>query len=647
MNIIEYLCREARKITEKSLSNLNDPEYWNRTKESRRRQFAEMLGLLSYLKCKERPPPKLEVSGVIEREDYLIKKVYFQSLPGLYVTGTLYIPEGIRGPKPAILYLCGHAKNQKFHYQQHGHKFAKLGFICLIIETIQKGEIRGIHHGTYHYGYFHWYSLGYTPAGVEVWNAIKAIDILQSMSDVDPNRIGVTGISGGGAMSWFTAAIDERVEVVAPVCSTATIESHICKRTIEGHCDCMFWINNYMWDLTDVGALIAPRPLLIASAVRDWIFDIESVRLIYRKLKKLYELLGAPKNVLLIETPGEHSYHELSRCMIYMWFLKHLKGIDVTLEKLREFDRRPVSLVPLEELRVFKRIPLDERVTTVQDWFIKLPSLPEIKDARELNEYRTSLIKTLYEKTFTAFPDKPCNLNVRIELIQESENWLGYLIKFTPEDGWRLRMHIFKPKRVTSPVPLLMFLARTARNLYFGDELLHKLNHKWARAVVEVRGIGETSWSPDLQWFIRRSAMLIGRTIASMRIYDALRALEVIISLDWVQKDKIAIMGSGEMAVIALYVALLKEDVKAVVLHKPPPTHYVISDPKGAGNVIELLNVLRYTDLPYIAGLLWPKELVFLGPRPYTYSWAEDLYARLGPPGVVRHIKDLAQWVSV
>ncbi len=649
MNIMEYLCREAHRITTSSLSDLKDSEYWFRTKSKRRMQFIDMLGLTSYMDGK-RSPPEAHVTGVIEREGYRIEKLYFQSLSGLYVTGNLYIPDHVKGPKPTVLYLCGHSFDQKFHYQVHGHKFAQLGFVTLMIETIQKGEIRGHHHGTYHYGWFNWYSLGYTPAGVEVWNAIRALDLLETIPEVDPKRIGVTGISGGGAMSWFTAAVDERIKVVAPVCGTATIESHICKGTLSGHCDCMFWINNYLWDLTDVGALIAPRPLLIASAVRDWIFDIESVRYTYDKLKRLYEVMGKPDNICLIETPGGHSYHKTSRCMVFKWFLKHLKGIDVPLEEITSLDEKDVALEPSERLRVFdKGPPLDERVTTVQEWFIKPAGPPKIDSAEELKEYKHMLIEKLQEKVFYAFPKEPCDLAMKIELIQEStsqggEIWLGYRISFTPEEGWRLRMQILKPGNVKGPVPILVFLAKSARNLWFGDELVQGLNPRWARAFVEVRGVGETSWSPDLQWFIRRAAMLVGRTIASMRVYDTLRALEVLKSLSWVRKDRIALMGSGEMACIALYAALLKGDISSVVLHRPPPTHNIPSNPNGTGEAIEMLNILRYTDLPYVAGLLWPTELVFLGPRPRPYSWAEELYTKLGPPGLVRHIKSITQW---
>jgi len=645
MNIYTYLCREAKRITERSLSDLKDRNYWVETERERRRRFIDMLGLTDYFNSK-REPVKPTVTGVVRRRGYRIEKLYYQSLPGLYVTGNLYVPENLDKPTPAILYLCGHSFNQKHAYQAHPRKFAQLGFTTLIIETIQKGEIRGHHHGTYHYGWFNWYSLGYTPAGVEVWNAMKALDILQSRPEVDPNNIGVTGISGGGAMSWFTAAADVRVKAVAPVCGTATVESHVCKRTIEGHCDCMFWINSYMWDLTDIGALIAPRPLLIASTERDWIFDIDSVRLIYRKLKRLYELLGSPENIALVETPGGHGYTESSRKAIFQWFLKHLKGVEVSAEEVGDLDESPSSQETVETLKVFDRIPSDEKVTTVQNWFIKSAEPPEINSVEELESYRRELIETLMEKTFSAFPRKPCSLNVEVELKQEDENWLGYLVSFTSEEDWRLHMQILKPLNAPEPTPVLLVLNRSAKtlNLHWVEEpLVNGLSHSWARAFLEVRGVGETSWASDLQWLIRRAAPLTGRTIASMRVYDVLRAIEALKSLNWVDVKRIGIMGSGEMSVPALYATLLERSVYMLVLNNPPPSQNLTSNPDGSGLALEMLNCLRYTDLPYVAGLIWPTILVFLGPRPETYAWAEELYVKLGLPGYVKRVKNLSE----
>ena len=87
-------------------------------------------------------------------------------------------------------------------FQHHGIWFARHGYVCLIIDTIEFGEISGIHHGTHDLGMWYWLSLGYTPAGPEVWNAIRALDYLESRPEVDPRRIALTGISGGGAMTW-------------------------------------------------------------------------------------------------------------------------------------------------------------------------------------------------------------------------------------------------------------------------------------------------------------------------------------------------------------------------------------------------------------------------------------------------------------
>ncbi|HDN01618.1 MAG TPA: hypothetical protein ENF42_01445 [Candidatus Bathyarchaeota archaeon] len=643
MNIMEYLWREAKRITDSSMKNIRDRDEWIKTEDERRKTFIDMLGLTKYVNLTERPPLKATITGRLRREDYLIEKIHFQSLPRLYVTGNLYLPKRLEKPAPAVLYLCGHSLHQKHHYQAHARKFAQLGFVTFIIETVQRGEIRGHHHGTYHYGWFNWYSLGYTPAGVEVWNGIRALDLLEERREVDPERIGVTGISGGGAMSWFLAAVDKRVKVTAPVCGTATISSHVCKRTIEGHCDCMFWINSSMWDLTDVGALIAPRPLLIASAERDWIFDIESVRMIYRRLKKLYEILGSPENILLVETLGGHSYHERSRRLIFLWFLKHLMGVELSTEEVGDIDERPETQESLDDLKVFMDgVPPDERNTTVQEWFIKPADPPKIRNTKELEEHKERLVNTLLKKTFNFFPRNPCDPDIEIELVQESGDRLGYLIAFTPEDGWRLHMHIIRPSSIQHDIPVVLYLAKTSRTLNFGEEPLQGLNRNWARAIVEVRGIGETSWSPDLQWLIRRSAMLTGRTVASMRVYDCLRALDVLFSLDWIDRKKVVVFGSGEMAVVALYAALLNGRVSGVILHDPPASQNVSSNPDGTGPAIEMLNCLRYTDLPYVAGILWPATITFLGPRPDSYAWTEELYVKLGPPGRIIHSKDLS-----
>ena len=106
----------------------------------------------------------------------------------------------------------------------------------------------------------------------EVWNAIRAIDYLETRKEVDAGRIAMTGISGGGAITWYTAAMDERVKVAAPVCATWTVEQQVLLDHVRGNCDCIFFHNTFQADLPAAGALIAPRPLKIINATRDVVF---------------------------------------------------------------------------------------------------------------------------------------------------------------------------------------------------------------------------------------------------------------------------------------------------------------------------------------------------------------------------------------
>ena len=132
-------------------------EDWTAQRAERQRQLADMLGLSPM-------PPRTDlkpvVTGRLEQPDFSVEKLHFQSMPGLYVTANLYLPKGLRSPAPTILYVCGHSVvksngvsyGNKVGYQHHGIWFARQGYVCLLIDTLQLGEIEGLHHGTYREG---------------------------------------------------------------------------------------------------------------------------------------------------------------------------------------------------------------------------------------------------------------------------------------------------------------------------------------------------------------------------------------------------------------------------------------------------------------------------------------------------------------
>ena len=353
--IRDYLAREARRITDNALVDVKTPEEFNRRLPQRRRRFMEMMGLSDLPAATARGAVPFKVTGVVERATYRIEKIHYESLPNLHVTANFYVPKSATANerRPGILYVCGHVENQKVHYQGHPRRLAELGFPTLIVETVQLGEVTGYHHGCYREGWFHWYSRGYSPAAPELLNGIRGLDFLATRPEVEPDRLGVTGISGGGATTWSIAAADERVKACSPVCGTAALAAHDYNRVVDGHCDCMWWINTALWDLTDVAALIAPRPLMIASANQDGIFPIDSIREVHVRLQKLYQALDKNENLRLVETPGGHSYHERSCTAILSWFVKHLMGKDVAPAAVGDIELDEISIESLATLRVY------------------------------------------------------------------------------------------------------------------------------------------------------------------------------------------------------------------------------------------------------------------------------------------------------
>ena len=646
-NIRTYLMRVADEVTHASLGGIHTREGWEDVRSMRHRQFLEMMGLVDVPIDSPRPPLNVKVTGTIRRPGYRIEKLYYESLPGLYVPANLYIPDDIREPVPAILYVCGHSRTQKVSYQPHPRKFAQLGFVCLIIETIQWGEVLGDHWGCYARGWFHWYSRGYNPGGVELWNGIRGLDLLCERPEVDQSRLGVTGISGGGTQSWYIAAADPRIKAVAPVCGTSTVNSHIHQRTIDGHCDCMMPVNTYRWDFHDIGALIAPRPLLIASADRDGLNSIEAVRDVYARVKGIYELYGQADNIFLVETPGGHSYHERSRTRIFSFFLKYLMGKEVPPDEVGDVDASKSAMLSADELKVYvDGPPADDRTTTIQETFVKAASPPVLSSPQQLEAHREGVLRFLKAKTFGAFPEDPVPLDIRWEFRSKDGAAHGQdTFSFVSERDYRLKIDVRWRQPTETCSPMMLVLCSPDEDRWGSEGFIAGLDPKWNIAYFETRGIGETGWPANLQCHVRRAAAWTGRTVASMRVYDVLRCLEALRKLEVAGPNgKIAIAARCEMCAEALYAAFLDGDVTAVLLKEPPATQNAPSNPDGRGEAIEMLNCLRITDLPQVAGLLFPGEVAFVGAMPKSYDWARQLYTTLGKPGRFQNVTDISQW---
>ncbi len=631
-NIRSYLIQAARVISDHSLSGILTLEDWQNVRDTRYNEFTDMMGISDMPLHGERTLLHVRVTGTVQEAGYRIEKLYYESLPGLYVRANLYVPDSLKVRVPAILYVCGHSPTQKVHYQAHPAKFARLGFVCLIIETIQFGEVFGEHHGCYAKGWFNWYSRGYNPAGVELWNAIRGIDLLTERPEVDPEKLGVTGISGGGSQSFYIAAADPRIKAVAPVCGASTLRAQITSKTVDGHCDCMMPINTYGQDFMDFGALIAPRPLLICQADRDGLNVIESVRDLYHKIEDIYKLYDADDRIGLVETPGGHSYHKTSRERIGSFFMEHLMGKKVTPEDAGDIDTSEESLLSEDVLRVYTDgPPAGDRTTTIQDSFVRLHTDPEISDEAELLAYRDSVKKFLKVRTFGAFPREKANFRRELEFRTLDGGRYGEeIISFVPEPGWRLKVDIHWAHKPDSMNPMLIVLRNYDDARWAAEAFVSKIEQGQNIAYFETRGVGEFGWAPELQWHVRRASAWAGRTVASMQVYDLMRCIEFCRTLPGVEPDKITIAARNEAGVVALYAALMDGRCDGLILENPPETQDQASDPEGKGPATEMLNCLRVTDVYQIPALLSPARIFFTSNMPKAYQWSEDLLKKLG-----------------
>ncbi|MEC8305405.1 MAG: hypothetical protein VX034_11845, partial [Planctomycetota bacterium] len=180
-----YFETRVKEIESRSTPTDEQMTHWPATQAKWRQELLHMLGLNP---LPERGELKPVVTGKKTRAGVVVENLHFQSSPGLYVTANLYRPKEFKQPLPTVLYLCGHGRvkrngisyGNKVHYQHHGAWLAQNGYVCLIIDSLQLGEIEGIHHGTYRYDRWWWINRGYTSAGVEAWNCIRALDYLET-----------------------------------------------------------------------------------------------------------------------------------------------------------------------------------------------------------------------------------------------------------------------------------------------------------------------------------------------------------------------------------------------------------------------------------------------------------------------------------
>ena len=614
-----YFQYESARIQNAPLNEIESLEEWEDRRETLRTEFLDMLGLWP---MPERTDLNVEVTGVIEEDDFTVKNLHFQSLPGLYVTANLYLPADIQEPAPTILYVCGHASSiqdgissgNKVTYHHHAVWFAQNGYVCLIIDTVHLGEILGIHHGTYSEDMWWWNARGYTPAGLETWNSIRAIDYLESLPQVDSGRIGMTGRSGGGAYSWWTAAVDPRIAATVPVAGITDLHNHVVDGVVEGHCDCMYFINTREWDYPVVAALIAPRPLLIANTDRDHIYPLDGVVRLHEQTRRIYEFYGAEEDLGLLIAPGPHQDSQNLQLAALKWFNHYLKGDDSAVVGAAQKRFAP------EQLKVFDQLPEDSINAQIHESFVPKAELssqpPESRADWEAQMRRWE--KELARRSFREWPEMsqtPAPELKRVHSSAEADVFAGEL---AVHPTLNLEFWLIQPRGAgAQPERVNLHVIAELQNEVSIAQLLEIADP--SQGAIEIvfppRGVGPNAWpgGERRQTHILRRFNLLGQTLEGTQVWDIRRMIQTLHKLDVTSTLPIHLHADGKMGVNAVYASLFEEPLAALSLKDLPHSHA-----QGP----HYLNVLQIIDIPQAVAMSayrTPLTLQARNPEKWTY----------------------------
>src|SRR5688572_26695200 len=346
---LALLAGESLTAQRKPYRGVNDtyaaPQFTSRAAWNIRAAHIRELVLASagLVPMPDRTPLRAEVFGQVTRADYSVSKVYFESLPGFFVTGNLYRPVG-DGPFPAILSPHGHWAYGRLENSAvasvpgRAINLARQGFVVFTYDMAGYNDSRQLEHRLFGGPRESLWSL--SVAGLQLWNGIRALDFLESLPYVRRDRIGATGASGGGTQVFLLAAVDPRVAVAAPV--------NMISLQMQGGCLCenqpglRLDTNN-----VEIAATIAPRPLLMESATGDW--TTNTLEREYPAVRALYALRGAAGRVHAVQFEAPHNYNRDSREAVYAWMARWLQDAPADVRR----EERPFTPDPLPDLLVF------------------------------------------------------------------------------------------------------------------------------------------------------------------------------------------------------------------------------------------------------------------------------------------------------
>lgn len=615
-----YASRSTRIAGLKTAADIREYQAWAR------RTFRQIVGALP-----GRTPLDLRTTGAFERAAYRVEKVVYESRPGFFVTANLYLPKTGAAPHPGVLFQMGHTGDGKGGdlYQRCCQGLAQLGYVVLAFDPMGQGEriyyprpgelrtrLRSVDE-EHTYPGRQMLLEGETATGMQLWDAIRSLDVLASHPLVDAKRLGSTGQSGGATLTMLLAAADERLAAAA-VCSGNT-ENFACSpflppgSTDDAEQD-LVGSGRLAFDRWDLLWPLAPKPLLVATSAHDFFGTYSasyesSGREEFAKLARAYATLGAPANLQHFETPLPHGLSYSFRVAVYNFFERHLEGSP------REIAEEPPTAPETEET-----LWCGATGSAVRDFGSKTPFALLSARAREIHTPAASTdlrallgmdapgpAPRLQVLAITRYAD--CAVQA-IEVNSAPKVWAP---------AW-----LFLPKRAWTK--LLLILEPNGRNGPWREGALYPQLAAAGVAVcaADVRGVGDLApqFSPGAAGYAREhqneenyawAALILGHSLLGQRAAD-IAALAQALAQAYPQAS-LVLAARARMTVPALCAAALEPRIGKLYLAQHLVSWRSLVESETYTNPLANLvpGALAVTDLPEIARQIAPRPVIVAG----------------------------------
>jgi cephalosporin-C deacetylase-like acetyl esterase len=544
----------------------------DRRKEMVRAKLAELIGGLPGYSG----PLNARVTGRLVSDTHTIEKVIFESLPGFYITGNLYRPNA-PGRYPAVLVPSGHTQEGKPESQIVAANLAAQGYIALAYDPIGQGEReqtylpqlgRALSGGG---GNEHLelgarsILIGQSVARYFIFDAKRGVDYLVSRPDVDPDRIGVTGCSGGGAITAYVGVFEPRVKAAAAGCFINSFRTLFTGPTADSEMSFPAFLVSGL-DMADFFEAAAPLPWLMMATTEDY-FPPQGARAVYTEARRWYELYGAADRIQFFVGAGPHGTPLESREEIYRWMNRWLAG------GAADPRDRPVKLYTNLELQVTPSGNVDGEPGSRKLWRI-------IEDEFRARRVKRGVPQLLAELRRLGVPSAPAQRpSAATASNHEGPDFRTQEIRFESEPGVPISARLYLPKGAGRrpavvmfeekrlPVPLYVqpsqSTAAIAGALARSGQIVMEVDPRDSPAASEGR--------PFLgNWVTNERADLVGRNLPAMRAHDLLVALDVLAARPDVDASSIRGYARGVKGVWLMLAAAVDPRLGKIWLDRTP-----------------------------------------------------------------------------